>query len=148
LIDGLTIPIIASLHGYAFGSGFELALLCDMRIAADGTQFAFPEVRYGMIPAAGGTITLRRVAGLGPALDMLLTGRRIDAQEARRIGAVSHVVPREQIAQATARLAADLLPLDGRTLAAIKIAVKEGHDMHMEAALRLEATLAARLRHA
>jgi enoyl-CoA hydratase/carnithine racemase len=147
LIDRLTIPTIASIHGYAFGSGFELALLCDIRLASEGTRFAFPEARLGMIPAAGGTITLRRVAGLGPALDLVLTGRRIDALEALRIGVVSRVVPQEELSAATSQLAADLLALNDRALAAIKLAVKQGYDMHLDHGLRLEAALAARLRH-
>jgi enoyl-CoA hydratase/carnithine racemase len=146
LVDSLRVPTIAAIHGYAIGSGFELALFCDLRVAAEGTQFAFPEAKYGMIPAAGATVTLRRVAGLGPALDLLLTGRRIDAHEALRIGAVSWVVPPTDLETFTNRLVSDLLAIDDRALAAIKVAVKQGYDLTLEQALRLEGVLAARLR--
>ena len=69
-------PVVVAVHGYCIGSGLEIALLCDLRIAAEDTVFAMPEVRLGMIPAAGGTQTLPRNAGAASSLDVLLTGRR------------------------------------------------------------------------
>src|SRR5205807_10412247 len=89
LLGHLAVPSIAALHGYVFGSGLEMALFCDLRIAAEGTEFAMPEVQRGLIPAAGGTQTLPRAVGVGPALDLLLTGRRFDAAEASRLGIIS-----------------------------------------------------------
>ena len=85
MID-LDIPAVAAVHGYCIGSGLEIALLCDIRLAAEDTVFAMPEVRLGMIPAAGGTQTLPRHAGASQALDLLLTGRRFTAREALDMG--------------------------------------------------------------
>ena len=77
-------PLIAALHGYVLGSGMEIALFCDIRIAAENVIFGLPEMGLGIIPGAGGTQTLPRVIGLSRSLDMLLTNRRMDAQEAHR----------------------------------------------------------------
>jgi enoyl-CoA hydratase/carnithine racemase len=87
-------PLIAVLHGYVLGSGIEMALCCDLRIASDDAKFGLPEVELGIIPAAGGSQTLPRAVGRACALDMLLTGRRIDAREALQIKLVNRVVPR------------------------------------------------------
>lgn len=146
LLAALPVPSVAALHGFAFGSGLEMALFCDLRLAAADTQFAMPEVRLGMIPAAGGTQTLPRVGGLGAALDVLLTGRRFDAAEALRLGLVTQVVPSERLAAETAALARELAALDPRAVRAVRQAVREGADLPVEAGLRLEARLAAGLR--
>src|SRR4051794_17292625 len=119
VLHALEIPKIAALHGYVFGSGLELALFCDLRIAAEGTQLGFPEARLGMIPAAGGTQTLPRAIGQTRAMELLLTGRRILADEALRIGLVSSVVPPDTLAQSTRTLADDLLALQPTALRAI-----------------------------
>jgi enoyl-CoA hydratase/carnithine racemase len=146
LLADLPVPSVAALHGFAFGSGLEMALFCDLRLAAEGTQFAMPEVRLGLIPAAGGTQTLPRVAGLGAALDVLLTGRRFDVAEALRLGLVTRVVPADALAIETAALARDLATLDPRAVCAIRQAVREGADLPLAQGLRLEARLAAGLR--
>jgi enoyl-CoA hydratase/carnithine racemase len=145
-LTALSVPSVAALHGFAFGSGLEMALFCDLRVAAEGTEFAMPEVRLGMIPAAGGTQTLPRVGGLGVALDVLLTGRRFDAAEALRLGLVTRVVPADRLAAETATLARELAALDPRAVHAIRQAVREGTDLPLEQGLRLEARLAAGLR--
>jgi enoyl-CoA hydratase/carnithine racemase len=145
-LDSLPVPTLAALHGFAFGSGFELALFCDLRIAAEGTRLGFPEARLGMIPAAGGTVTLRRVTGPGPALDLLLTGRRIDAREALRIGAVSFVVPLDRLGAETQRLSEQLLALEDGAVRNIRSVVRQGFDMPLDQALRYEARLSAGLR--
>ena len=147
LLGALPVPSVAALHGFAFGSGLEMALFCDLRLAAEGTAFAMPEVRLGMIPAAGGTQTIPRVGGLGVALDVLLTGRRFDAAEALRLGLVTRVVLAEQLASETAALARELAALDPRAVRAIRQAVRVGADLPLEQGLRLEARLAAGLRH-
>ncbi|MCC7103696.1 MAG: enoyl-CoA hydratase/isomerase family protein [Chloroflexi bacterium] len=146
LLADLEVPAIAALHGYTLGSGFELALLCDLRLAARGTVFGLPEVRLGMIPAAGGTQSLPRVCGISRALDLLLTGRRFDADEAERLGIVGRVVPPEHLRDETAALARQLASQDAAALRAIKRAVREGADLPLAQGLRLEAVLAARLR--
>ena len=87
-------PLIAAIHGYCLGSGVEISLLCDIRIASEDAVFGMPEVSLGMIPAAGGTQTLPRFLGIPNALDLLLTRRRINAAEALEMGLVSKVVER------------------------------------------------------
>jgi enoyl-CoA hydratase/carnithine racemase len=144
----IEVPSVAALHGYVFGSGLEMALYCDLRLAAVGTMFGMPEVRLGMIPAAGGSQTIPRVARLGPALDVLLTGRRFDAAEALRLGLVTRVVPTDALAAETATLAATLAALDPAAARATRRAVYDGLDLPLAQGLRLEARLAATLRRA
>ncbi|MBI3978704.1 MAG: enoyl-CoA hydratase/isomerase family protein [Chloroflexi bacterium] len=145
VLDGLRVPTIVALHGYAFGSGLEMALWCDLRLAAEGTQLALPEVRLGMIPAAGGTQTLPRACGTGRAMEILLTGRRMGAAEALRIGIVSQVVPAEHLQSAAADLARQLAERDPRAVRALRRAVREGQDLPLARGLDLEARLAATL---
>ena len=108
LLLGITKPLIASLHGYVFGSGLEIALCCDIRIASEDAQFALPEAGLGIIPAAGGSQTLPRVIGRAGALEMLLTGRWISAEEALRMKLVNRVVPEDELFLDTERLAAKI----------------------------------------
>src|SRR5262245_47792275 len=89
LLHNLEIPTIAALHGHVIGSGLEMALLCDVRVAAEGTQFRFPELSLGFIPAAAGTQTLPRVTRLGLSLEMLLTGAWVDHEAALQGGLVN-----------------------------------------------------------
>lgn len=91
-IDELPVPTIAAIDGYALGGGLELALACDLRFATDGSQVGFPEIDLGMLPAWGGTQRLPGLVGASVAKDMLLTGRRLDAEEAAAIGLVDRVV--------------------------------------------------------
>ncbi len=146
LLAGIEVPTVASLHGFVFGSGLEMALFCDLRLAAEGTQFAFPEVQLGMIPAAGGTQTLPRVCRLGVALDLLLTGRRVETAEALQLGLVTRIVPAGRLAAETDGLAEQLAALDPRAVWAVRQAVREGLDLSLAEGLRLEARLAAMLR--
>ena len=99
-------PLIAVLHGYVLGSGIEMALCCDLRITSDNAQFGLPEVALGIIPAAGGTQTLPRAVGRAGALEMLLTGRWMDAREALQIKLVNRVVPADRLLE-TAREVAE-----------------------------------------
>lgn len=102
---GLGKPVIVALHGRVSGGGLELALGCDIRIAAEDTVFALPEVTRGIIPGSGGLYWLPRVVGLGRALEMILTGEPVNAAEALRIGLVNRVVPREELAACTRAMA-------------------------------------------
>jgi enoyl-CoA hydratase/carnithine racemase len=146
LLGALPVPTIAALHGFAFGSGLELALFCDLRLAAEGTKLGLPEVRLGMIPAAGGTQTLPRACGLSRALELLITGRSVETDEALRLGLVSRVVPADRLEAEVAALAQDLASLDRRVVQALRRAVREGADLPLEQGIRLEAALAASLR--
>ena len=141
----LRVPIIAALHGHVIGSGVEMALLCDLRIASEDALFAMPEVSLGLIPAAGGTQTLPRTVGLGAALELLLTGRRIDAREALRLGLVTRVVARDALMSEVEALAKRLLSLDRAVVAAAREAIWRGMDLPLPQALVLEARLAASL---
>ena len=140
---GLDKPVVAAIHGYCIGSGLEIALLSDLRMAATGTVFAMPEVQLGMVPAAGGTQTLPRNAGPAATLDLLLTGRRFDTEEALRLGLVTRVVPQERLLAAAWETARHLAVLDARIVAAAKTALREGRDLALQEALELETRLAA-----
>ena len=125
-------PIVAAVHGYCIGSGLEIALLCDLRLAADDTVFAMPETRLGMIPAAGGTQTLPRNAGPSRALDLLLTGRRFTAQEALAMGLVTRLSPLERLREDAWRVAAELADAKPGAVAGLKRALREGADMTLD----------------
>lgn len=101
-------PIIAAINGYCLAGGFELALACDIRIASETATFGLPEVGLGIVPGAGGTQRLTRVASLGGALEMILTGERIPAAEAFRLGIVNRVVPHGDLVQQTRDFAAQI----------------------------------------
>ena len=142
LFAGLPKPAIAAIHGYCIGSGLEIALLCDLRIAGGSARFSMPETGLGMIPAAGGTQTLPRTAGLSVALDLLLTGRQVGASEALALGLVGRVVPDERLLQEAEAMAHTLLQGDQGALQAAKAAVNQGADLGLDAALDLETRLA------
>ncbi len=138
-------PIVAAVHGYCIGSGLEIALLCDLTVAATGTVFALPEVQLGMIPAAGGTQTLPRAVGVSRALDLLLTGRRIEAEEALSMGLVTRLTTPESLRDEAWRLADSLAELPVEAVAALKQALRQGMDLDLPRALELEGRIAARL---
>jgi enoyl-CoA hydratase/carnithine racemase len=139
-------PLIAALHGYVLGSGIEIALFCDLRIAAPDVVFGFPEVTLGILPAAGGTQTLPRILGLSGALDMLLTGRRLNAQEALSKGMVNQIVPRENLLHAAEEMAQKIASYDPVVVRNAKQALIKGMDMTLDQGLDLEWRLAAKTR--
>jgi enoyl-CoA hydratase/carnithine racemase len=136
-------PLVAVLHGYVLGSGIEMALCCDLRIASDDAQFGLPEVELGIIPAAGGTQTLARAVGRASALEMLLTGRRIDAMEALQRKLVNRVVPAERLMETARRMAEKIAAYDPDIIKRIKKAVVRGMDLPLAQALDLERILAS-----
>ena len=138
-------PIVAALHGYCIGSGVEIALLCDLRLAADDAVFAMPETRLGMIPAAGGSQTLPRSAGPPRALELLLTGRRFTAAEALAMGLVTRLSPPARLRDDARQAAAALAQTPPAAIAALKRALRDGADLPLPAALALESRLAASL---
>jgi enoyl-CoA hydratase/carnithine racemase len=107
-LERCTLPTIALLHGFCLGLGFELALACDFRIAASGTKLGLPEVKLGIIPDVGGTARLTRLAGIGRAKELVMTGRTFDPEYAERWGIVNSVVPPEALLTAGEALAAEL----------------------------------------
>ncbi|MDO9333821.1 MAG: enoyl-CoA hydratase-related protein [Dehalococcoidales bacterium] len=144
--DTIWKPFIAAVHGYCLGGGCELAMTCDIRIAAENAQFGQPEINIGFMPGAGGTIRLPRFIPRAVAAEMLLTGNRLNAQEALRVGLVSRVVPRDKL-MATAKEIADTIisrgPLGVR---ASKEAMIRGYDMTVAEGLALERQLSGQIR--
>ena len=121
----LSKPVIAAVNGLAFGGGFELALAADLIIAADHVEFALPEVKLGMIPDSGGVLRLPRRLPRAIATELLLTGRRMSAQEAQRWGLVNQVVPADALMQTAQELAALIVQNAPLALAAIKEVLRE-----------------------
>ena len=138
-------PLIAALHGYVLGSGIEMALCCDIRIASKGSQFGLPEVGLGIIPAAGGTQTLPRIVGRSGALEMLLTNRRVDSEEAYRIGLVNRVVTKDKLMEEAGKTAKKIASLDPIAVRYAKQAVMGGLDLPLSEGLELEKRLASQL---
>jgi len=135
-------PVIAALHGYVLGDGIEMALCCDIRIASSDAQFGAPEVGLGIIPAAGGTQTLPRMVGRNKALEMLLTGRRLNAQEAYKAGLVNRVVPREELLPTTEEIARKIASYSKMAVRIAKQATIRGLDLTLNEGLELEKRLA------
>lgn len=138
-------PTMAAAHGVCFGSGVEIAALCDFRIASPDAVFALPEASLGLVPAAGGTQTLSRIIGLPRAMEAALTGRRVSAQEAHRIGFVDWIAPPERLPQEAEERLRAIASAPPEALALVKRAVNEGAEMPLAEGLRLERRLAARL---
>lgn len=145
LLEDLPIPTIAALHGFCFGAGTELPLYCDLRIAADDTRIALPEVTLGYIPSAGGTQLMPRIAPPGVASGLILTGDPIDAQQALTWGIVHRVVPAHELDTAVFAFAERLTDADPGIAAAVKRSIRRGLDLPMSTAIRQDALTARRL---
>jgi enoyl-CoA hydratase/carnithine racemase len=140
-IGNLGKPVIAAVNGYALGGGCELALACTVRIAAEGAKFGQPEVNLGVIPGYGGTQRLARLVGKGRAMEMILTGDQIDAQEALRIGLVNKVVPAKELMSAAESLAQKILAKGQVAIRLSLKAVNMSHETNLTDGLALEASL-------
>jgi enoyl-CoA hydratase len=134
-------PVVAAISGDAIGQGLELVLACDIRIASETSRFGLPQIESGVIPRDGGTQRLSRLVGKGKALEMILTGEIIDAQEALRIGLVHKVVPTKDLTEVTMKMAKEMASKGPIALRYTKEAVYKGMDMILEQGLRLEADL-------
>ncbi|MCM3588023.1 enoyl-CoA hydratase-related protein [Mesobacillus maritimus] len=121
-------PTIAMVNGFALGGGCELALACDIRIASTNAKFGLPELNLSIIPGAGGTQRLARVVGKGVALDMILTGRILDGEQAHRIGLVSEVVSQEELEAKTVEIAEKILAKGPLAVKLAKLAVHAGYE--------------------
>ncbi len=134
-------PVIATISGDAIGQGLELALACDIRIASETSRFGLPQIKAGHIPWDGGTQRLSRLVGKGKALEIILTGEVIDAQEALRIGLVNKVVPKKDLMEVAMKIAQEMASKGPIALRYIKEAIYKGLDMTLEQGLHLEADL-------
>ena len=131
-------PVIAAVAGYAMGGGCELALACDIIIAAESAQFALPEIKLAMLPGAGGTQRLPRAVGKAKAMDMCLSARTLSAQEADRYGLVSRVVPDADLQTTTLTLAAQIAGYSLPALMAIKESVNRAHESSLSEGILFE----------
>ncbi|HEX2220761.1 MAG TPA: enoyl-CoA hydratase-related protein [Gemmatimonadales bacterium] len=134
-------PVIAAVNGFALGGGCELAMACHLRVASESARFGQPEVKLGIGPGYGGTVRLPRLVGRGRALELLLTGAMIDAQEAHRIGLVNRVVPADRLIAECQELLRAILENGPLAVRACLEAVDAGLDTGLDEALLLEANL-------
>jgi enoyl-CoA hydratase/carnithine racemase len=139
-------PMIAAVHGFVLGSGMEIALSCDLRIASEDARFGLPEVALGIIPAAGGTQTLPRAVGRAKALEMLLANRWLSGQEAFEMGLVNRVVPREELLGTAEEMARKIASFNPGAVRGAKEAVTRGLDLSLSEGLELERRLVSGLR--
>jgi len=139
LIEQLGKPVIAAVNGFALGGGCELAMACHLRVASEQAKFGQPEVKLGIAPGYGGTVRLPRLVGKGRALELLLTGEMLDAQEALRIGLVNRVVPADRLLAETEAILRTILANGPLAIRACLEAVDNGSDMTVDQALLLEA---------
>jgi len=134
-------PVIAAVNGFALGGGCELAMACHIRLASENARFGQPEINLGLFPGAGGTQRLPRLVGKGIALEMMLTGEAISAQEAYRVGLVNKVVPAAELMPTAEQLAQQILSKAPLAVGVILEAVQHGLEMTLAEGLQLEENL-------
>jgi len=127
-LESAPIPAIAAVNGFALGGGLELALACDIRVASEEAEFGTPETSLGVVPGFGGTQRISRIAGLAAGLDLVLTGRQIDAEEAQRLGLVTHVVDDGQARSRALELAETIASNGPVAVEAAKRTVRSGFE--------------------
>ena len=137
-IEAYEKPTIAAVNGYALGGGLELAMACDIRIASENARFGLPETALSIIPGAGGTQRLARLVGKGRALEMILTGRAVDAEEARAIGLVTKVVPQAGLMDAAWETAGQILSKGPLAVRLARLAVQTGFETDQRTGLVVE----------
>ena len=138
-------PLIAAVNGYAFGGGLEIALTCDIRIASDNASFGLTEVSVGLMPGWGGTQRLPRLLCFGKAMEMILMGKRISAEEAFRLNVVSKVVPLKDLMPTAREWADQIAGFDPRAVESTKEAMIRGSSMSLERGLSFESVLLSRI---
>lgn len=139
LLDKSPIPTIAAVNGFALGGGCEIAIACDIRIAAENALFGFPEVGLGILPGMGGTQRLPRLVGPAIAKELIFTGRRIKAEEARMIGLVNHIVPQGEALKAAKEMAAEIAANGPVAVRHAKAAANRALDVDLISGLEYEA---------
>ena len=141
LVETLGKPVVAAVNGFALGGGCELALACHIRVASETAKFGQPEVKLGLLPGFGGSQRLPRLVGRGRALELLLTGGMIPADEALRIGLVNRVVPAGEVLEAARAIADEIAANAPIAVEYCLAAVSSGLEMPLDEALRMEAAL-------
>jgi len=144
-IETLPQPVIAAVNGFVMGGGVEFICACDLRIASEDAVFAQPEIDIGIIPGWGGTQRLTRIVGLGKAKELILTGKRIDAKEALRIGLVNDVVPKEDLKRVSLALAKYIAGKSHETIIAAKRAINMTAETNLATGLQYEVQVWATL---
>jgi len=134
-------PVIAAVSGYALGGGCELAMMCDIVIAAQGAKFGQPEINLGTFPGAGGTQRLPRAVGKAKAMDLILTARMMDAEEAERAGLVSRVVPDDKLLEEALSVAAKIASFSSPAVMMAKEAVNRAYETTLAEGVRFERRL-------
>ena len=137
-IEYLPKPVLAAVNGYALGGGFELALCCDIRYAGTRAKFSLPEVKLGLVPGFGGTQRLSRIAGLGNAVELCISGRMVDAEEAKAMGIVSKVVEQDRLLDESAAMMKLIIANGPQAIKYNKLAVKKGFEMSLDEGLEFE----------
>jgi enoyl-CoA hydratase len=131
-------PTVAAVSGYALGGGCEVAMMCDLLVAAENARFGQPEITLGTIPGIGGTQRLTRAVGKAKAMDLVLTGRMMDAEEAERAGLVSRIVPTEKLLEETMAIAEKIASMSLPAAYAAKEAVAHAYESTLSAGVRFE----------
>lgn len=145
LINRFPVPVIAAINGLAAGGGCELALACHLRIAASHAMFSLPETKLGLIPGYGGTQRLAREIGAGPAVEMMLTGKQLSADEAKLLGLVNQVVAADELLAQSRSMSAEISGLAPLAVRACLRAVVDGQELTLNEGLALETKLFAQL---
>ena len=140
-LETFPIPVIAAVNGFALGGGCEIAMACDIRIAADNALFGQPEVGLGIIPGFGGTQRLARLVGMGRAKELIFTCDNINAEEAYRIGLVNKVVAKEELMTTAKAMAKKICSKGSLAVSIAKTAINQGYDMTIQEGVALEAKL-------
>src|SRR5262245_9767592 len=134
-------PVIAAVSGYALGGGCELAMMCDIILAAENAKFGQPEITLGVLPGAGGTQRLTRLVGKAKAMEMCRSGRRMDAAEAERSGLVSRVLPAEQLMDEALKLADRIASMSAPVVLMVKESINRSYESTLAEGLRFERRL-------
>jgi len=140
---GISKPLIAAIHGFALGAGVEMSMCCDIRIASEDARFGLPEVGIGMVPTAGGSQTMPRLAPLGTSVAPVLTGEIIDAAEALRIGLIHRVAARADLIPMAESIAVRIMSRGQIAVRCAKQAIRRGLDLTLEQGLEMESRLFA-----
>ncbi len=137
-IENLQKPVIAAINGYALGGGCELAMACDLRIASKESKMGLPELKLGGIPGWGGTQRLARLVGKGRAMELILSGRMVEAQQAKEMGLISMVFPADELLEKTKKLASEIIIRAPQALKYAKWAVNKSVEVSLQVGLDYE----------